>query len=58
MAKISEFPLSERCCKLEPKAKACYLEKIACTCIRNEDPFVLRKADFTKDVSLLPSLRY
>ena len=55
MAKTCECPLSEISCKLEPKAKARYLEKIAC--IRNEDPFVLRKADFTKDVSLLPSLR-
>ena len=55
MAETSECQLSEIYFKLEAKAKAHYLEKI--TCIRNEDPFVLRKTDFSKDVSLLPSLR-
>ena len=41
--------------KLEPKSKARYHEKIAM--IRNEDPYALNKSEFSKDVSLLPSLK-
>ena len=55
MAKTSERHLSEVYHKLEPKAKERYLEKIAY--IRSEDPYTLRKADFSKDISVLPSLR-
>ena len=55
MAKTSECHLSEIYYKLEPKAKEHYVEKI--TFIRSEDPYILRKADFYKDISVLPSLR-
>ena len=41
--------------KLDAKNKARYHEKIAV--IGNEDPYALNKSDFSKDVSLLPSLR-
>ena len=53
MAKTSEHHLSEVYYKLEPKSKERYLEKIAY--IRSEDPYTLRKADFSKDISVLPS---
>ena len=41
--------------QLDSKNKARYHEKIAMT--RNEDPYALKKTDFSKDVSLLPSLK-
>ena len=55
MAKVDERLLSDVYSNLEPNAKARYLEKIAL--IRSEDPYLLRKAEFSKDMSILPSLR-
>ena len=41
--------------KLTPKMKERYLDKIAR--IKNDDSYILEKADFCKDISRLPALR-
>ncbi len=49
MAQLSDYYY-----KLDSKLKARYLEKISY--IRQEDPYVLKRTEFTRDVSHLPSL--
>ena len=46
--------LSDVFYKLSPKMKERYLDKIAC--IKNDDPYMLEKADFCRDISRLPAL--
>ena len=41
---------------LSPKMKERYLDTIAC--IKNDDPYMLEKADFWRDISRLPALRF
>jgi len=52
---VTMEPLSDFYCKLEPKMKARYLEKI--THIRKDDPYPPKRSDLCKDVLLLPALR-
>ena len=52
----SQPQLSDVFYKLESKSKQRYLDKIAL--INNEDPFKIKKADFSLENSLLPSLRF
>ena len=42
--------------KLSPKMKERYLDKIAH--IKNDDPYMLEKADFCRKISRLPALRF
>ena len=55
MTDIDERSLSDFYNKLKPNAKEHYLKKIKR--IRNEDLYALRNAEFSNNVSLLPSLR-
>ena len=48
--------LSDVFYKLSPKMKERYLDKIAR--IKNDDPYMLEKADFCRDISRLPALSF
>ena len=47
-------PWSSYYYKLDAKLKARYLEKVSL--IKQEDPYALKKADFCRDTTHLPSL--
>ena len=47
-------PYSDYFYRLDGKMKARYCDKIAC--IRNEDPYTMKKNEFTKDMAQLPTL--
>ena len=51
-----QLRLSDEFYKLEPKVKARYQEKIAI--IENQDPYTIKKSEFSKDVSFLVKNKY